>query len=243
MYPARKNSLPNSAQFRAVKLLRWLLIGATVVSLQLLAQNPSRNSTKEIVEWEMGIFLENEGGGLTRTGEPRILETPLGKAVYFDGVDDGLFLDVQPLVGLRRFTVEVVFRPDPDGLPEQRFLHIGEMRGSRLMLETRLTKENKWYLDAHVRSGDNAKTLIDSTKLHSTGVWQSVAFVFNDGAMDAYVDGTLELSGTVDFAPFSTGQTSIGVRQNKVSWFKGAILKIRITPRNLNPSEFLKTNE
>jgi len=39
--------------------------------------------------------------------------------------------------------------------------------------------------------------------------------------------------------PIQTGQSSIGVRQNKVSWFKGAIYQLRISPEALSPNDFL----
>jgi hypothetical protein len=58
--------------------------------------------------------------------------------------------------------------------------------------------------------------------------------------MDTYVNGEHELSGHVAFSPFDKGTTSIGVRMNKVSWFKGAIYEIRISPKCLLPSEFTK---
>jgi hypothetical protein len=51
--------------------------------------------------------------------------------------------------------------------------------------------------------------------------------------MSHYVNGVLELEGVVAFAPMSAGRTSIGVRQNRVSWFKGAISEVRFTPAAL----------
>ena len=41
--------------------------------------------------------------------------------------------------------------------------------------------------------------------------------------MTHYVDGVRELPGDVAFPPLGGGQTSIGVRQNLVSFFKGRI--------------------
>jgi len=58
--------------------------------------------------------------------------------------------------------------------------------------------------------------------------------------MRHYVDGKLELSGKVAMKPFGNGVTSIGVRQNKVYWFKGAVLKGRFTNRALAPRQFMK---
>jgi hypothetical protein len=40
-----------------------------------------------------------------------------------------------------------------------------------------------------------------------------------------------------------SGKTSLGVRLNKVHWFKGAIRTVRITPRALSPEEFLTAGD
>jgi hypothetical protein len=39
--------------------------------------------------------------------------------------------------------------------------------------------------------------------------------------------------------PLAAGRTSIGVRLNRVFWFKGAISKARFTARALAPAEFM----
>ena len=56
--------------------------------------------------------------------------------------------------------------------------------------------------------------------------------------MTSYVDGVRELSGEVPFEPLKAGKIGIGVRQNLVSWFKGRIRTIRISPEAL-PAEKL----
>ena len=198
----------------------------------------SVSTDSSIVEWQLGTLNVSNVVGQSKSGNPSTISSPYGEAVQFDGKGDGLFLDTNPLVNLRQFTVEVVFRPDPKGQPEQRFLQIGEVNGERMMLETRLTEDNQWYLDAYIKSGDSSKALIDKSKLHPTGEWQHVAFVVDNGKMDTFVAGEHELEGRVKFSPFKSGRTSIGVRMNKVYWFKGAIARIRITPKSLTPSEF-----
>jgi hypothetical protein len=222
-------------------LMAGLLIGE---SLSLA----SCSSTKEItvpnehgiVEWELASLNGPSSKGQTKTGNPQTIDSPHGKAVLFDGRGDGIFLDADPLLNLHQFTIEVIMRPDPNGPAEQRFLQMGEVSGERVMMETRLTPDNQWYLDAYVRSGDSSRTLIDKTKLHTTSTWHHVAFIVDKGKMDTYVDGKHELEGTVPFSPFTKGKTSIGVRMNRVYWYKGAIYKIKITPKSLNPSDFLK---
>jgi hypothetical protein len=58
---------------------------------------------------------------VTVRGDPRVIDTPAGPAVEFDGVGDAIFLATHPLEGMSEFTVEIVFRPDAHGAREQRF--------------------------------------------------------------------------------------------------------------------------
>jgi hypothetical protein len=196
---------------------------------------------QQIVEWKLEDINNTNAEGVTKEGDPRTVDSPYGKAVHFDGIKDGLFLNAHPLEKLTQFTVEVIFQPDAKAPPEQRFLHMGDARGERLLLETRVTDDDQWCLDAFLRSGDSSRTLMDRNKLHPTGKWYHIAFVVDNGKMDVYVDGELELNGMVAFSPMKAGRTSIGVRMNKVSWFKGTIYKIRVTPKCLIPAEFMKS--
>ena len=57
--------------------------------------------------------LDNIGGHRTTVlGQPRVIDSPVGKAVEFDGKDDALFIDNHPLAGADAFTWEAIFRPD-----------------------------------------------------------------------------------------------------------------------------------
>ena len=47
------------------------------------------------------------------------------------------------------------------------------------------------------------------------------------------------MSTEIDFAPHGPGRTSLGVRQNLVYWYKGAIRKARFTRAVLSPEQFL----
>ena len=65
------------------------------------------------------------GGYTTQVlGHPQVIETSFGKAVQFNGIDDALFVPVHPLAGAATWTWEVIFRPDADGAPAQRFFHL-----------------------------------------------------------------------------------------------------------------------
>jgi hypothetical protein len=76
-------------------------------------------------------------------------------------------------------------------------------------------------------------TLLDRGKLHAADQWHWVALVFDGETMAHYVNGRKELEGKVAFRPMTRGRMSIGVRLNKVSWYKGCIREIRLTPRAL----------
>ncbi len=67
------------------------------------------------------------GGVATRVeGNPTVVDTPLGKAIEFDGVDDALWVEQHPLAGAERF--EGVSRRNrfPSGLICQRWLSLVE---------------------------------------------------------------------------------------------------------------------
>lgn len=174
------------------------------------------------------------------SSEPALTDSPAGPAVLFDGEDDAFFLDDNPLQGLRTFTLEVVFLPASDGPPEQRFLHFGFADGDRALLETRVTEEGRWYLDSFIQKGDANKALIDPELLHPADSWYHLAYVVDDGRLKNYVDGKLELAAEIPFTPLEGGRTSIGVRLNRVFWFKGAIHSIRISPEALEPDAFTR---
>src|SRR5687767_7975164 len=79
---------------------------------------------KKSVMWKIDNLKKIGGNSVEVLGNPQIIKTERGKAVLFDGVDDALFIDHNPLAGFREFTVEAVFRPDEGGAKEQRWLHI-----------------------------------------------------------------------------------------------------------------------
>lgn len=191
-----------------------------------------------VTEWRLQQFEVSPPSQLTKTGNPRIVDSPYGKAMEFNGKEDAFFLEINPLLGLNSFSIEAIIRPDADGPKEQRFLHIGEPHGDRMLLETRLTDDGQWCLDSYLQSGRSQKALLDRKLLHPAGKWYHVALVVDNGKMTSYVNGKPELEGEIEFTSIKSGKTSIGVRMNKVSWYKGAIYKILITQSVLKPEEF-----
>jgi acetyl esterase/lipase len=193
------------------------------------------------VVWTVDNLSSIGGHPVQVLGNPRVVSTDVGPAVEFDGVDDGLLLDVNPLQGLPRFTVEVFFQPDADGPEEQRFFHAEEAgTGNRALIELRRLSEAKWTLDTYLRQGQAGLTLLDRSRLHVTGRWHVASLTYDGKTMTHFVNGQKELSGETAFGPLGAGTTSIGVRQNKVSFFKGRIRQIRISP-DVVPTERLLT--
>jgi hypothetical protein len=178
--------------------------------------------------------------GVLFCGNPLAENTTYGKAMVFDGEDDAVFIADNPLKGLASYTIEVLMRPDMNGPEEQRFVHIGEADSDRLLLETRQMKDGSWYLDTFVLSGTSRKALLDTTLLHPAGSWYSVVLTIGeDGEMTNYVNGIMELRGKAESHLIGSGEMSIGCRRNMISWFKGAILKIRISPGVLSSKDFM----
>lgn len=196
------------------------------------------NKTKKKTEWLLANLLREKSSTIEIHGKPQIVNSLYGEAVSFDGIDDALFLKEMPLQSLQEFTVEMIFKPEINGSFEQRILHIGEIKKDRMLLEIRAVNSN-WYFDGYSVSGSYKKALADEKLIHPLRQWYHVAFVVTPKSLTTYVNGKRELQEEFSFLPIETGQTSIGVRLNKISWFKGAIYKIRISPKQLEPNGFM----
>ena len=189
--------------------------------------------------WELDSIEAVGGYPIDVDGRPVVVDGPYGSAIEFNGAGDALFVESNPLAGLEAFTVEMVFRPDAGGLPEQRFFHLGEVNGDRVLFETRLTEDGHWYLDTFISSGDSNRPLLNESHLHPVGQWYHLALTCDGQQEVNYVNGIQEASGSIDFVPLLGGQTSIGVRLNRVCWFRGAIGRIRFSAGVLDPDEFM----
>ena len=219
-----------------MKLKAWKCFAVLlIVVVSSFGQKQSKSTT-----WKVDNVDKIGGQEVTVSGHPQIIEAPGGKAIAFDGVGDSLLLNANPLAGAEAFTLEAVFRPDAGGAKEQRWFHIQEDNSeNRVLLETRLVGD-EWFLDTYIRSGENNRPLLAENFKHPVGAWYHVALVFDGKEMRHYVDGRLEMSGPLTIKPLAAGKTSIGVRMNRVYWFKGAVQKARFTLRALQPNEFMK---
>ena len=215
------------------------------------AQNAPRQTT-----WTFDRLDAIGGLPVTVEGNPKVIDTPLGKAIEFDGVDDSLYVDRHPLAGAAQFTFEAIFRPD-GGAAEQRWFHLAERNAAtgqlvtvtgsstqdanaRFLFELRVVDGGRWCLDAFVAGPGYNRALLFRDKLHPIGQWYHVASTYDGKVFRSYVDGELQGEAEVAFKPQGAGGTSVGARMNHVNYFKGAVRQARFTPRALTPDEFLK---
>lgn len=228
------------------KVCRTPLAQAAFVLSLLLATFSAiaQNAPKQEL-WKLDRLDTIGGHPSSVEGRPRLIETPYGKAIAFNGADDALFVESHPLAGAAAFTWEMIFRPDADGAKEQRIFHLQEKdpatgadTSNRMLFELRIV-DGKWCLDSFVSSSAEKKAIIDWTKLHSLGEWHHVATVYDGEKLSNYVDGVLQSVVPFKFETQRPGHASIGVRINRRDYFKGAILLSRTTPKALTPNQFL----
>ncbi len=180
-------------------------------------------------------------------GAPRVIASPAGPALLFDGQRDALFIDEHPLAGARQFTFEAVFRPD-GGPFAQRWFHLESAetpavppgKGStRILFEIRVT-ERGWYLDAFATGPGYRQAMMVPEKTFPLGAWYHVAQTFDGRHYRSFVDGRLQMETELAFAPQGPGRACIGARMNRVDHFRGAVREARFSTAALPPDEFLR---
>ncbi len=234
---------------RSGGFLGAVLVSVAVCALTMLAQTPDQ------VLWTFDRLDAIGGFKTTVEGGPRVVDTPLGKAIEFDGVDDAVWIETHPLAGAATFTFEAIFRPD-GGAFEQRWFHLaerdpktgllasaehpatGQDANPRFLFELRAVGTN-WYLDAFVNGPGYNRALMFKDKLHPVGQWYHVAQTYDGKTFRSYVNGVLQGQAEIAFTPQGDGATSLGTRINRRNYFKGAIRLARFTRRALSPDQFL----
>jgi hypothetical protein len=230
-----------------MKLLRnrfaVIAAGVWLILPNLIAQTPP---SPEATIWRFDRIDSIDGHPTHVLGHPHLIDSPYGKAIEFNGVDDALFVDDHPLAGASEYTWEVIFRPDVDGAEAQRFFHLSEIdpatgkdTGNRMLFEIRIVK-GEWCLDSFAESNGSRRTLLNCNDLHPPGKWYRVTAVYDGKMLRNYVGDEFEGEGELHLTPQGPGHSSIGTRINRQDYFKGAIFMARMTPRALKPEEFLK---
>ena len=193
--------------------------------------------------WTFDRLSDVGGHPTTIEGAPTLIDTAAGKAVLFDGADDVMFVANHPLAGASAFTIEAVFRPD-GGAFEQRWLHLaeadpanGDAQSPRTLFEVRVV-EAAWYLDAFTTGPGYNKALVVPEQTFPVGRWYAVQQTFDGKIYRSFVNGVLQAEAELDYKPQGPGRTAIGMRVNKITPFKGAVLNARFSPRALAVAEF-----
>ena len=225
-------------------MLSQLACAQTAATAVQTASGASSVPEVEVWKFDQTSFLG--GHPATVLGHPRVIESPYGKAMEFNGVDDALFVDVHPLARVSTFTWEIVFRPDADGAREQRFFNLqeqdprtGEETRNRMLFEIRIV-DGQWCLDSFATTAGEKLTLLNCKLLHPLGKWYRVTAVYDGKEFRNYVGDELEGSGELKLGPQLAGHSSVGVRIDKRDYFKGAIFMARMTRRALPQEQFLK---
>ena len=136
------------------------------------------------VEWRVDNLQRIGGHAVEVVGNPRVVGDGGDAAVEFDGVDDGLVVQANPLLGLGRFTVEIDFNPAAGGPEEQRFLHVQEDgTEDRALIELRMRPDGQWALDSFLRSPAPGLTLLDRDKVHAPNRWHTAALIYDGRTM------------------------------------------------------------
>lgn len=229
--------------------IKNLMAVATIFFAVLLYGCTSHGSKKLQSEiWRFDSLTNINGYTVEQMGQPKVVTSPYGKAVGFDGDGDRLLVNANPLGDATEFTIEIIFKAN-DVFPknnEPRVFHIEspDNPARRITIELRLNDKKQWYFDAFIKSEKSQFTLIDPTQVHPVGEWVHAAMTYKDRAFVSYVNGQKELSGEVDYLTIpASAKTSVGARMNQIHWFNGDVLQVRVSKKALKPDEFVLLNK
>jgi hypothetical protein len=208
--------------------------------------------------WRFDNLHRIGGADVTTVGRPRVVETPIGKAIHFEGSGpikgadgghaegDALFVNTAPLAGDATYTFEVIFRPSSTGAKAQRFFHQQDAHSqSRRMFELRIV-DNQWCLDTvgiDVGQGteQHGVTMVcDAAHLHPLDRWYAIAATYDGKTLRGYINGELQGEVNAMLTPLPAGTTSVGTRIDKRDFFTGDVYSARFSPRVLSAAQFLK---
>jgi hypothetical protein len=222
---------------------RLRIVGAACLVLALGAALPA--AAQEIWRFDQTASL---GGHATKVlGHPQVIDTPIGKAVAFNGVEDALFVDVHPLAGAATWTWEMIFKPDADGKPEQRIFHLQSVDpatgqdypSERMLFEIRI-HDGQWCLDSFATANGQSRALLNCEKLHPFGQWYRVTAVYDGKMLHNYVGDELQGEGPLVIPAERPGRSSAGTRIDMRDYYKGGMYEARFTRKALDVADFRK---
>jgi Concanavalin A-like lectin/glucanases superfamily len=236
---------PPARQLKLVSLVTACFVLASAVTIAAPA------SAQEIWRFDQTASL---GTHATRVlGHPQVIDTEIGKAIAFNGVDDALFVGVHPLAGVATWTWEMIFKPDADGKPAQRVFHLQsvdpstglDIANERMLFEIRIVASTdgqpaQWCLDSFATAGGQSRALLNCEKLHPFGKWYRVTAVYDGKMLHNYVGDELQGEGALVIPAERPGRSSVGTRIDLRDYYKGAMYEARFTRRALDVGDFLK---
>lgn len=226
--------------------IRVKIVGSLcIIFIVLLMEACCPSSTSTV--WNIDNLSEIGGNDVFCYGSPVVVSTEYGNAVCFDGIDDRMEIDSNPVGNSNEFTVEMVFWADSSfgNSFAPRFLQIQDPNDSvqkRIMIELRLTPEGKCYMDGFMKTDIERKALIDESFLHQINRWNHVAITYANDTLTTYFNGRKELQGKISYKDRiinAEGRTSLGGRMNNCGYFKGLILKVSVAQLALDSQDFV----
>ena len=210
---------------------KYAALGITGMAVLLFFGSPDANA--QAITWKLDNLNSIGNTKAEVLGKPVVKDDDGHKAIAFNGSGDALVFPKVPIEGWKQFTIEVLFKPDGDGPSEPRFIHFQDKDENRGTFEIRLNTQKQWFLDVFLKNAkadDKGLALNDPSLLHPADRWYWVAMVFDGKNMSGYVNGVKEKEGISNFPGLGSAQISLGMRLNKVNWFKGEISEIRFHP-------------
>jgi hypothetical protein len=213
----------------------------------LFISSAAQSSKPHSEVWELKSLKKIGGHKAEVFGNPEVVKTDRGKAIKFDGIDDRLLVDNNPLGDATEFTVEVIFKAFPayEISNQPRFVHFqdpDDTLAKRVMVELRLTQSNEWYLDGYMLTDKGERTLQNKTLTHPIGEWYHAALTYKDNTFKTFVNGIEEVSGSVSFDKVlvnKIGKVSLGGRMDQRNYYCGLIKTLKITRKALEPKDFI----
>lgn len=241
------NLLSNKFKINRTKTRLWILI---LFSCMLSIAITTETDSVYFEVWELNSLEKIGGHSVQVFGNPQIVDTEHGKAMKFNGIEDMLLVDNNPIGKVTEFTVEVVFKPaqayDISNAP--RFIHFqdpADTANKRVLMELRLNQKNEWWFDGFMLNDREELTLARKSLTHPVEEWAHAAITYKNDTFRTYINGIEELNGKIGFNEElmnSIGKTSIGARMDKRNYYCGLIKTLKITQKALDPQQFIHVN-
>lgn len=194
--------------------------------------------------WKFNNLTSIGGIAVTPEGNPEIITINKDSAYLFDGTEDRVVIDNNPLIGLDEFTFEVVFRVDRGGVAEQKFIHMQGNPDVRILFELEFLNDSMWYMDNYIKSGNGADmNFIDPTQLYPANRWYHAALVYKNNEFKRYINYKTVNTTTLTWVPPTDGSISVGARMNKVNYMTGSVREIRFADAALDSTQFILYGE